>query len=114
MLLKLAEIRSADKATRIKWVIILSVISSALVVLVWVATLSALTDRLANPQPRDIEPVSSVGSKIGKAFGQLKQRTSNTIEYFKSGMSKATSNEIQLAQPDGTNSEPTESTNPTQ
>ena len=116
MLKKLAEIRNADKATRVKWVIILSTISSALVVLVWVATLNVITTQFERPELRmpDATPVASIGSKISNVFGQLRQRTSNTIEYFKSGMSKATGNEIQLAQPDGTSPAPTESTNPTQ
>ena len=100
ILRKFQELRNADRSTRVKWVFILSAVCSVLVILIWIASLNVITERLAHPELRPpIEPASSVLSKLGGAFRELKLRTANTFEYFTSGISKATSNEIQLAEP---------------
>ena len=101
LLRKFQEIRSADRSTRVKWVFILSAVSSVLVILIWIASLNVIAERLAHPELRPpIESTGSVISKLGNAFRELKLRTANTFEYFTSGISKATSNEVQLAQPE--------------
>ena len=84
MLRKLQEIRSADRSTRITWVVVLSTISTAIVILVWIFSLRILTAKIASPDfaQRDSGPAKSIGRNIKDAFSELRTRTANTIDYF--------------------------------
>jgi predicted PurR-regulated permease PerM len=85
MLRKLEEIRNADHKTRVRWVAILSTLTSIVVIFIWILSLNILTAQINSAPaylPKDPE-AATLGEKVKGAFGELKLRTGNAVDFFK-------------------------------
>ncbi len=103
MLDHLLALRTADRRTRIRWVIILSAACSLIVIVVWMFGLSVVTSTIAEQQYDNDKSLHVRGAtgKLKDAFAELKLRTSNAFNYFSE---LATQEELLLTQPESTTS----------
>ncbi len=95
MLKKLEEIRNADRATKIRWLITLSTISLVLVVGVWVTALRVIVaDIESSPVADSADSGSGFFQTFKKAFSEFGARTGTAIETLKNVVSRE---ELQLS-----------------
>jgi hypothetical protein len=96
MLQKLQEIRQADRPTRIRWVIILSTISTIIVIFLWVGSLKVITAKIESGDAVDATGIRNISAGIGAGFSELKLRTKNAFDYFAARLGD---NEVELTPP---------------
>ncbi len=85
MLRKLQEIRRADRATKLRWLIILSAISFVLVAGLWVVSIRMITANIENPEPATEQGIG-LGSKFKSLLGEIGSRTSTAIGNLKNSI----------------------------
>jgi hypothetical protein len=88
MLRKLEEIRNSDKATKLRWLVILSAISLALVVGIWIIALQVIVANIDNPLVAQTDSGPSALQSIKKVFSDLGSRTSTAIGNLKNSVGK--------------------------
>lgn len=101
MLRKLEEIRNSDKATKYRWLIILSGISFAFVLAVWVIALRVIVTDIENKEVATAEVESGPGflASVKNMFSELGTRTGTAVTTLKNAVGKK---EIQLTQASST------------
>lgn len=107
MLDHLLELRTADRKTRVRWVVILSAACSLIVIVVWMFGLSVVTSTIAEQEYSNDTSLHVRGAtgRLKDAFAELKLRTSNAFTYFST---LATQEEILLTESETTSSTQTQ------
>jgi len=93
MLRKLAEIRSSNLATKLRWLIILSSVALVLVFSVWLISVQIIVAKIQNKQVVGTEPTSGLLQSTGSFFSRLGERTGSALGNLKNSIG---GKEIQL------------------